>query len=154
MSALMPCPACNRHVFLDACACPFCSAKLRVCEAPRAAAPNAHLSRAARLAAGAALVGVAACGSTIRAPYGAPPPYDASVDAAADGADAADSADSAAPAAPDGPGGAGGTIGKVDALPPVDALPRVDAPPSDAASDRSVMPIYGAAAPVPGKPVG
>ena len=124
---LAPCPSCNRHVFADACACPFCEAKLRVCEAARTVAPNAHLSRAARLAAGAALVGVAACGSAVpKPPYGAPPPHDASADTAADSGAA---------------GGAGGTQGAPDGSPP------------DASTDRSVVPLYGAAAPVLGKPV-
>ena len=131
-ASLIPCPSCNRHVFTDACTCPFCATRLHVCAAPRAMAPTAGLSRAARVAAGAALVGVAACGSgTMPAPmYGAPPPVDASSDT---GADAAGDAGAQ--------GGAGGTAGPLDASP------------SDAAGDRSVAPIYGAAAPVTGKPV-
>jgi hypothetical protein len=132
-ASLIPCPSCSRHVFTDACTCPFCATRLRVCEAPRAMAPAAGLSRAARVAAGAALVGVAACGSGTpmpRPPYGAPPPVDASMEAGAGaGGDAG------------AQGGAGGTAGPLDASP------------SDATSDRSVAPIYGAAAPVTGKPV-
>jgi len=124
---LVPCPSCNRHIFVDTCSCPFCETKLRVCEAARAVASTAHLSRAARLAAGAALVGIAACGGSVSTPaYGAPPPHDASADAGADS-------------------GAGGGAGGAPGAP--------DASPSDANGDRSVVPLYGAAAPVLGKPV-
>ena len=128
-ASLIPCPSCNRHVFTDACTCPFYATRLRVCAAPRAMAPTAGLSRAARVAAGATLVGVAACSSETpmpRPPYGAPPPVDASMEAGGDAG---------------AHGGAGGTAGPLDASPP------------DAAGDRSVAPIYGAAAPVTGKPV-
>jgi len=137
---LAPCPSCNRHVFADACVCPFCAAKLRVCQAARAPAPNAHMSRAARIAAGAALAGVAACSSgstTIMPPYGLPPPpHDASTDVSTDAR---------------GAGGAGGAAATADASTD-DASTDVTSP-SDAAGDRSVVPVYGAAAPVPGKPV-
>jgi len=121
-------------VFADACVCPFCELRLRVCASTVASAPRpsyARLSRAARVAAGAALVGVAGCGSTTTMPpYGAPPQHDAQVEAGGDsGADAG------------AQGGAGGAAGPTDASPP------------DAAGDRSVVAIYGAAAPVRGKPV-
>jgi len=127
---LIPCPSCSRHVFTNACVCPFCEVRLRVCDVPHATAPTAGLSRAARVAAGAALVGVAACGSaTPMPPYGTPP-HDAQADVGgATGTDAG------------AQGGAGGTAGPLDAGP------------SDGASDRGVVPIYGAAAPLPGKPV-
>lgn len=125
---LIPCPSCNRHVFTNACVCPFCAATLHVCGAARVASPNPRLSRAARLAAGAALAGVTACGgSAPKPPYGAPPPYDASLDSPVD-ADAAD------------------VVPRADGL--VDATP-----PSDASEDRAIGPIYGAAAPTPIKPV-
>ena len=84
-SHLCPCPACNRHVMTDAGICPFCQAALPATPcattAPAAAAP-ARMSRAARLLAGATLVGVSACSSTQPEPgpvpyYGAPIPVDA-----------------------------------------------------------------------------
>jgi hypothetical protein len=57
---LVPCPSCNRHVFADACACPFCAAALsgHSCAPP---AQRGRLGRAARMAAAASLLGVSAC---------------------------------------------------------------------------------------------
>jgi len=133
---LIPCPACNRHVFTTACTCPFCEARLRACGTSRAGAPTAGLSRAARVAAGAALVGITACGGATPTPlYGAPPPpHDAGGEAGGNaGGDAGRDAG--------GAGGAGGAAGPLDASPP------------DAGGDRNVVPIYGAAAPLPSKPV-
>jgi len=72
MSCLAPCPACNRHIAIDETACRFCSAALpdsfRHEHACRRQAPG-HLSRAALMAAGAALLGAASCLSTSAA-YG------------------------------------------------------------------------------------
>jgi hypothetical protein len=81
MSCLAPCPACNRHVATEESTCPFCSAALpdsiRCQPRPR---PRGRLSRAAMLAAGAALIGTEACSSAV-APYGtSPPPPDAAAD--------------------------------------------------------------------------
>jgi len=80
MSCLAPCPACGRHIATDETTCPFCVAAVpdsfREANACRRL-PPARLSRAARLAAGAALIGVqASCGSYA---YGTSPPYDAGV---------------------------------------------------------------------------
>lgn len=65
MSQLLPCPACNRHVDAAEAACPFCGAALP--ESFRAARPLVppprRLGRAALMAAGAMLVGAAACSS-------------------------------------------------------------------------------------------
>ena len=63
MSNFVPCPACNRHVLSAETACPFCTAALPESlrlqtPAPR---PPGRLSRAALLAAGAALMGAEAC---------------------------------------------------------------------------------------------
>lgn len=57
---LVPCPSCNRHVFADACVCPFCSAACggHSCAPPP---PRGGLGRAARMAAAASLLGVSAC---------------------------------------------------------------------------------------------
>ena len=83
MSCLAPCPACNRHVATDQTTCPFCSVALpdsiRCQEHKR---PHGRLSRAAMLAAGAALISVeAGCSVAV---YGAPNPYDAGVDTGTD----------------------------------------------------------------------
>jgi hypothetical protein len=58
---LIECPSCNRHVFADACACPFCGAAMsgHSCAPP---AGRARLGRAARMAAAASLLGMTACG--------------------------------------------------------------------------------------------
>jgi hypothetical protein len=79
MSCLAPCPACGRHIATDETTCPFCAAAVpdsfRQANACRRVPPG-RLSRAARLAAGAALIGVQATCSTSSA-YGTSPPYDA-----------------------------------------------------------------------------
>jgi hypothetical protein len=73
MSNFVPCPACNRHVLSAETACPFCttalpeSLRLQI-PAPR---PPGRLSRAALLAAGAALMGAEACSNAVPV-YGAP----------------------------------------------------------------------------------
>jgi|HubBroStandDraft_6_1064221.scaffolds.fasta_scaffold593664_1 hypothetical protein len=58
---LVECPSCNRHVFADACACPFCAAIVsgHSCAPP---VGRARLGRAARMAAAASLLGMSACG--------------------------------------------------------------------------------------------
>lgn len=67
MSCLAPCPTCNRHLSTHETACPFCAAALPEsfrCQ-PARVVPSGRLSRAAMIAAGAALVTVQACaGST------------------------------------------------------------------------------------------
>lgn len=79
MSNFVPCPACNRHVLSAETACPFCSAALpesrclpeSLCLQTPAPRPPGRLSRAALLAAGAALMGAEACSTPV---YGAPAP--------------------------------------------------------------------------------
>ena len=76
---LCPCPACNRHVMTDAGVCPFCQVALPAtfCATSPAPATGGRMSRAARLLAGATLVGVSACSSTEPPPvphYGGPFP--------------------------------------------------------------------------------
>jgi hypothetical protein len=73
MSHFVPCPSCGRHVLSAETACPFCTGalpeSLRVQKpAPR---PPGRLSRAALMAAGAALMGAEACGNAVPV-YGAP----------------------------------------------------------------------------------
>ena len=138
---LIPCPSCNRHVFTDACACPFCAAKLSpesCAQAPEPPAGYRRLSRAARLAAGATLVGATACSVGV-AEYGAPIFVDASVDAPLDagagGQGGSSGTGRGGAAGAEATGGAGGTSS-----------------PPDAGSDRGVVPLYGAAAPQPGEP--
>lgn len=132
-SHLCPCPACNRHILTDAGVCPFCQVALPAsfCEAAPPA-PRARMSRAARLLAGATLVGVSACSSqnnNVVAIYGAPIPADAAVDRPGDS-------------------GAGGAAGK-DA-----ATGTGGAPSNDAAEDRSAVALYGAPAPGDGSASG
>src|SRR5262245_48253338 len=79
MSCLAPCPGCNRHIGTDETACPFCSATLpdsfRCQPRPQ---PRGRLSRAAMMAAGAALLGGTACAGVPE--YGAVFPIDAGAD--------------------------------------------------------------------------
>ena len=111
---LVPCPACNRQVFSDACACPFCEAALNAHACASLTAPHARrdrLGRAATMAAAATLLGATACGGF--AAYGVNIPWDAGVDSgAADQAvdsatDGTDDAADAAAAAPTNPAGGG-----------------------------------------------
>jgi hypothetical protein len=83
MSALVPCPGCNRHVKSDETTCPFCQAAVTP-DAPqscagRCARPSpARLVGAALVAAGAALLGAACENSQSPLPaYGIPPHFDA-----------------------------------------------------------------------------
>jgi len=65
MSALNPCPSCNRHVRADETACPFCAAALPSrASLPERVLPRGRLSRAALIAAGATLAGLSACSSS------------------------------------------------------------------------------------------
>jgi hypothetical protein len=126
-SHLCPCPACNRHVMTDAGVCPFCQAALPAAFCATSAAPAApgRMSRAARLLAGATLVGVSACSSTevnVKPPYGGPPPIDA------------------ARSDHQGSGGAGGDA----------ATGSGGAPANDAAEDRSAVALYGGPFPTDG----
>ena len=121
---LCPCPACNRHVMTDAGVCPFCQTALPAsfCEQTPPSGARGRMSRAARLLAGATLVGVSACSSTEPAPvplYGGPFPV---VDSGAGGTS--------------GSGGAGGTSGSGGA--------------GGASDAGSAVPLYGAPAPAPG----
>lgn len=103
---LIACPSCNRHVFTDACVCPFCQAPLpeHHCEVPASAASGGRLGRGARVIACASLIGAAGCLGASE--YGVAVFVDAGhpvVDAGADSA-----VDQAADSATDGSGGGGG----------------------------------------------
>lgn len=75
MSALLPCPACQRHVRVADVACPFCDAEIEAREAP-AASPVASTSRARIMGygLGAAMVVTAAVSGGCISAYGAPAP--------------------------------------------------------------------------------
>ena len=109
MSALVPCPSCNRHVKSDETSCPFCQAAVapvaaKACTGRCASPSPARLVSAALVAAGAALLG-AGCensNSTI-VPYGIPPHFDAGTPADGAGGQTVDAG--------------GKTDGGLDALP-------------------------------------
>ena len=150
MSHLLPCPACNRHVDAAETVCPFCAAVLH--ESFRAArpllSPPRRLGRAALMAAGATLVGAAACSNNDAiggGPQDAAPKYDAPIPLPAYGI--------ALPPGTGGTGGAtgtggsvatGGTGGSTDASGTDGATDAGDKP-RDAGQDRSAIAIYGAA---------
>ena len=109
---LVPCPACNRQVFSDACACPFCEAALNAHACASLTAPHARrdrLGRAATMAAAATLLGATSC--MCSSAYGVSAPWDAGVDSGADQAAdvATDGTDDAAGAAAAAPTKAGGS---------------------------------------------
>jgi hypothetical protein len=118
----------------DAGVCPFCQAALPATFCATSPPPGApgRMSRAARLLAGATLVGVSACSSTtnsvVAPPYGTPPHVDASR------------------ADQEGSGGAGGSAGS-------DAGAG-GAPANDAAEDRSAVALYGGPFPTDGSASG
>jgi hypothetical protein len=106
MSQLLPCPHCSRHHRVCDPVCPFCGGALPSCKgAPSAMSPHGRMNRATLVAAGAALLGAAACDKSVVPPYGGfyppGPPQDASADASqgtdADTSDASAADDSKAP---------------------------------------------------------
>ena len=151
MSHLAPCPACNRHVDVAESACPFCAIALPVAfRAQQSPAPlRGRLGRAALMAAGATLMGAAACSSS-----DAISGNDAATDRPVVSKDAGeDRSVVAVYGAPfPGTGGAsatGGTSGTGGTTGSGGTTAR------DAGEDRSVVAIYGAAVPIdPGKPQG
>lgn len=158
MSHLAPCPTCNRHVDVAESACPFCATALPV--AFRARQPPAplrgRLGRAALMAAGATLMGAAACSSN-----DAIGGTDAATDRPAVTKDASEDRGFVAfYGAPfPGAGGAsatGGTNGTGGATGGGGATGAGGTTKRDAGEDRSVVAIYGAATPADdrGKPEG
>ena len=148
MSHLAPCPSCNRHVDVAESACPFCATALPVAfRAQQRPAPvRGRLGRAALMAAGATLMGAAACSSN-----DAISGNDAATDRPAVSKDASEDRGLVAVyGAPfPGTGGATGTGGTTD------TGGSGGTPARDAGEDRSVVAIYGAAVPTdPGKPQG
>ena len=158
MSHLAPCPACNRHVAVGETACPFCAATLPAAfRAQQRPAPlRGRLSRAALMAAGATLMGAAACSSNdgIGGNDAATDRPAVTKDASEDrgfvafyGAPFPGAGGASATGGTNGTGGgtgAGGTTGSGGTTT------------RDAGEDRSVVAIYGAAVPTdePGNPQG
>ncbi len=141
MTALSPCPSCRRHVRAGEATCPFCETRLAG-SAPSVASPTlaparGRLNRTALFAAGATLVGMAACGSTLPSPL---------ADGSAGGAGgtfgqtggAGGARGGAGGGAAAGAGGAGAASGGIGG--DLGGSP-------DAAIDRFAIPIYSAAFP-------
>jgi hypothetical protein len=149
MSHLAPCPACNRHVAVVETTCPFCAATLRESfrGQPRPTPPPRRLSRAAMMAAGATLIGACSANDAISSIKDAatdrPVATDGTMVVPIYGAPFSGTGGSSGTG---GVSGITGTGGSVDAGEdgPGDAAPARDAA-HDAAKDRSVIAIYGAA---------
>jgi hypothetical protein len=152
MSHLAPCPACNRHVDVAEIACPFCATPLAESfrAQPRPAPPPRRLSRAAMMAAGATLMGAGACSANDA--IGAKTGTDAAQDRPLLSDDAHPmpvpayglpiSIGTGGTLGTGGASGTGGSSGTTDA----GKDGATDAAPArDAAQDRSVIAIYGAA---------
>jgi hypothetical protein len=153
MSHLAPCPACNRHVDVVETACPFCAAALPDALRGRLTPqPARRLSRAAMMAAGATLIGAGACSNDDA--IGNKPGTDAAVDRPVLATDAHRPVPVPVYGSPPislgtggtlGTGGAGGKDGS-DGATDAGNDAATDAPPArDAAQDRSIIAIYGAA---------
>jgi len=149
MSHLVPCPACNRHVDVAESACPFCAIALPAAFRAQqpSAPPRARLGRAALMAAGATLMGAAACSSSdsISSTDAATDRPTLSKDASEDrglvaiyGGPLPGTGGSSAGGGTNGTGGTTGTGGTIGAG---------GTAARDAGEDRSVVAIYGAAVP-------
>ncbi|HJL18669.1 MAG TPA: hypothetical protein RMH99_23610 [Sandaracinaceae bacterium LLY-WYZ-13_1] len=155
MTALAPCPACDRHLRIDERACPFCGAGVVLAPAPTRR--PGRLGRAAYFAFRAAVVGAggvtaAACGSAT----GLEDPSWTADGATPAAGDAGEPTDDAGPHRRDAGAVDAGTDGAVIALygggpmpAPVDA--GAPAPADAGADDRpdagGVMNLYGAPPP-------
>jgi hypothetical protein len=78
MSALTPCPECQRHVRRTETQCPFCGEAVSLGHVPMPVLPRKRLGRAATFAFGATVAGataIAACDDSgnVAPPYGLPP---------------------------------------------------------------------------------
>jgi hypothetical protein len=150
MSHLAPCPVCNRHVDVAESACPFCATALPAAFRARQppAPPRGRLGRAALMAAGATLIGAAACSSNDAISSAT----DAATDRPAVSKDAAEDRGivpfygapfpgTGGVTATGGTNGTGGTTGAAGAG---------GTTARDAGEDRSIVAIYGAAVPADG----
>jgi hypothetical protein len=145
MSHLAPCPACRRHVEVVETTCPFCAAALAESfrGQTRPAPPAGRLSRAALMAAGATLLGACSANDAIGNAR------DAATDrpVATDGPVAVPlyGAPFTGTAGQSGAGGISGITGTGGATDAGQDGATDAATPRDAAPDRSVIAIYGAA---------
>lgn len=145
MSHLAPCPACHRHVELVETTCPFCAAALPESfrGQPRPVPQPRRLSRAAMMAAGATLLGACSANDAIGNAR------DAATDrpVASDGPVAVPlyGAPFTGAAGQSGTGGISGITGTAGSTDAGKDGATDAAPARDAAQDRSVIAIYGAA---------
>ncbi len=173
MASLFPCPRCQRHIRASEATCPFCACAsappgagqgLTAGTTGKAAKPLGRMSRAALWAAGATLIGGAACEKTVATPvYGAPAADAASLEAGAtpDGRPADASGDATADASGDfaAADGSADTRGDVAADTSADVPADQISPGTDAgvdsgsdvrdsgfSNDRGVVALYGAVA--------
>jgi hypothetical protein len=170
MSHLLPCPACNRHIEAVESVCPFCAAPLPVAFAarPPRATPPRRLGRAALMAAGATLMGAAACnnndaigsgpkdastvttgtgGSNVGPVYGSPPITGTGGTIVAAYGGPIPTGGTFGTGGAGGTGGSAGAGGATDGAAPDAASDAGGASGRDAAQDRSVVALYGAAVP-------
>ncbi len=158
MSHLAPCPACNRHVDVGESACPFCAAALAESfrGQPQPSPPARRLGRAALMAAGATLMGAGACSNNDA--IGNKPGTDAAIDRPVVATDAHRPVPMPVYGSPPISLGTGGTLGTggasgkdgsggaTDAGNDAGNAAATDAAPArDAAQERSIIAIYGAA---------
>jgi hypothetical protein len=104
MNQLLPCPHCSRHHRVCEPLCPFCGGTLPECKAAPSESSRSRMSRATLFAAGAALLGGAACDNghvSIVTHYGGPGIV-TYPDASADATDGGDAKTSGAGASDDG----------------------------------------------------
>jgi hypothetical protein len=161
MSHLLPCPACHRHIEVVENNCPFCAAALPASfrAAQPAPPPARRLGRAALMAAGATLLGAAACNTNdgLVSDAGPRPPRDATVDRGGLGpmygapvpayGIAIGTGGTTGAGGQVAAGGASGAGGATDAGPADAGDAARDAAARDAAQERTVIAIYGAATP-------
>ena len=119
MSQLFPCPHCSRHHRVCEPVCPFCGGALPECKAALSQSSRSRMSRATLFAAGAALLGGAACDNgssmpaSVVAAYGGPGIV-TYPDASADATDGGDEKTSDAGAPEDGKAAQDATNGEAE----------------------------------------
>jgi hypothetical protein len=156
MSQLLPCPTCHRHVEVRETVCPFCAAELPASfRAPPPASSGRRLGRAALMAAGATMLGAAACSTdsiSTDAASDRPPISDASGTGGATGSAGATGGDGAVAgnggqAGHNGAAGRSGAGGSIVAAYGAPVLTGEGGSRTDGGQDRNVVSIYGAAFP-------
>ena len=167
LDLVRPCPGCGRHIRASEAACPFCACVRappgagqgltagKTDKTGKATRPLGRMSRAALWAAGATLIGGAACEKTVATPvYGAPATDAASLEAGAtpDGRAADASGDATADTSVDATADA--TTDTSADVPAAEVSPGTDAGidagrdvrDSGFSNDRGVVALYGAVA--------